>query len=88
MLDVAWTLELASSGDALHAHVSLDSIEPEAGDLVLLHHAPISFSENAVLQGRATVVRAGPLARAWARLSSFTQLSALYEVSFTPRHKP
>lgn len=86
-IEVSCTVEIAHTAESLHAHVVLDGIEPEAGDTVLVHDAPtnVRFGESLVCRRRATVVRAGPVRRAWTRLRARFELTELYEVSFSGR---
>lgn len=70
-----------------HAHVELaDNLMVAPGDQVLVHGDPIrvKFGESAVFHRTATVVRAGPVRRAWTRLVAYLGLTELYEVSFNP----
>lgn len=86
-VEVACDIEIEQTRDTLHAHVSLDGIEVEVGDEVLVHAAPshVAFGERSVTSSRATVWRATPLMRTVIRLQSYLQLTELYEVGFQPR---
>jgi hypothetical protein len=66
--------------------VTLEGVDLEPGDEVLVHNAPtkIGYGERIVCDRRATVVRAGWLTQFWTRLTSRFELTLLYEVSFTP----
>lgn len=88
--DVPCTVEVEHTSDSLHAHVELDGVEVEPGDTVTVHDAPtqVAFGEKIVCRRIATVVRAGPLQRAWTRLASRLELTELYEVSFSHRRTP
>jgi hypothetical protein len=85
-VEVPCSIEIEQTRDTLHAHVSLDGIEVDCGDEVLIHDAPshVGFGERIVTTSRATVVRATPLARTMTRLMSYLQLTELYEVGFQP----
>jgi hypothetical protein len=86
-VEVPCTIEVEHTPRSLHAHVDLDGIEPEPGDTVLVHDAPIDvgFGERTVRRSHATVTQAGLVERLWTKLVAFGELTELYEVSFTPR---
>lgn len=86
-LEVPCNIEIEQTHDTLHAHVSLDGIEVEHGDEVLVHDAPshVAFGDRSVTSSRATVWRASPFTRALTRLGSYLQLTELYEVGFQPK---
>ena len=75
------------SHDSLEAHVELDGHEPEIGDKITVHGAPITtrFGESLDLMRTATVRPAGVLEKAFIRLKALFTLTELYEVSFSPR---
>ena len=84
--DVDCTLEIENTFESLHAHVRLDggvSIEP--GDEVLVHGEPVEvpFGESRTLRRRATIRRAGPIERAWTRLTGDFEFMELCEFSFS-----
>ncbi len=83
---VPCTVELSNTAETLHAHVELDGVEVGPGDEVLVHDAPfiVAFGEHTVYHRSATVSRASWFARIWTRLCSRFELTALYEVSFSP----
>ncbi len=83
---VPCTVELSNTAETLHAHVELDGVEVGPGDEVLVHDAPfiVAFGEHTVYQRSATVSRASWFARIWTRMCSRFELTALYEVSFSP----
>ena len=83
---VPCTVELSHTAETLHAHVELDGIEVGPGDEVLVHDAPfiVAFGEHTIYQRSATVSKASWFARIWTRLCSRFELTALYEVSFSP----
>ncbi len=84
--DVGCTIEVEQTAESLHAHVSLDNdLEIRPGDEVTIHGAPIkvAFGDRVNLRRTATVVRAGALKRALTRLAGYSELTELYEVSFT-----
>jgi hypothetical protein len=85
-LEVSCIMDIARTAEELHAHVVLEGVEVQPGDTVLLHDAPPAVAQGTRMtcSGRATVVRAGRLGRAWARLGGMFELTSLYEVSFTP----
>jgi len=84
-IEVPCTVEVEHSFDSLHAHVDLQGIEVEPGDEVIVHGAPtrVEFGTRQVYNCRATVVRAGPLGRLWAKATAYLELTELYEVSFS-----
>lgn len=86
-VEVPCTVEIEQTPDSLHAHAVPEGIEIRPGDVVLVHGAPgrVGFGERIRVQGRATVMRAGPLRRAWTRLAGLFELTELYEVGFMPR---
>lgn len=89
--DTPCRIEIEQSAEHFHAHVELaGDIAIRPGDRVQVHGAPvqIAFGERAVFDRHATVERAGPLRRAWTRLSAQFELRELYEVSFTPGRLP
>jgi hypothetical protein len=85
-IEVPCTLDIAQLPETLHAHVTLEGVDVEPGDEVLVHNAPtrVAYGERIVCDRRATVVRAGWFSRFWTRLTSRFELTLLYEVSFTP----
>ena len=89
-MDVPCTVEIENTAESLHAHVTLDaSFDIEPGDAVQVHDAPglPPFGETVTVQRTATVTRAGRVERAWTKLIAMTELTELYEVSFTERRK-
>ena len=88
-VEVPCSIEIEQTRDTLHAHVSLEGIEVEHGDEVLVHDAPshILFGERIVTTSRATVVRATPFERVLTKLKCYLQLTELYEVGFQPKEE-
>lgn len=86
-IQAACLVDIARTAESLHAHAIPDGVEIRPGDRVIVHGAPpdIRFGERVELTCRATVLRAGPLTRAWVRLSSLLALTELYEVGFQPK---
>jgi hypothetical protein len=85
--DTACRIAIEQSPEHFHAHVELaGDIAIYPGDRVRVHGAPIRipFGHSAVHERVATVTRAGPLLRAWTRLTAYLDLTELYEVSFNP----
>jgi uncharacterized Zn finger protein len=73
--------------DSLEAHVELDDgLTVEPGDEVKVHGAPIRvpYGETLEIRRRATVRRAGPIERAWTRLTGDLEFMELCEFSFSP----
>jgi hypothetical protein len=90
-VEVPCTVDVEHSFDSLHAYVDLEGVEVGPGDEVLVHDAPteVPYGERVVCQRRATVVRAGPLERAWTRLvAGRLELAELYEVGFSSWRTP
>jgi uncharacterized Zn finger protein len=72
--------------DSLEAHVELDDgLTVEPGDEVKVHGAPIRvpYGETLEIRRRATVRRAGPIERAWTRLTGDLEFMELCEFSFS-----
>jgi len=89
-LDVNCTIEVENTFDSLHAHVELEGgIEIQPGDEVRVHGDPIvvPYGEKAVIHRVASVTRAGPLERAWTRLTGDLEFMELLEFSFTSGEK-
>ena len=53
-VEVPCSIEIEQTRDTLHAHVTLDGIDVEHGDEVLVHEAPshIGFGERSVTSSR------------------------------------
>jgi len=85
--DTPCTITVEQSPFHLHAHVELaGNVEIQPGDKVRVHGDPIivGFGESIMIERMATVHPAGPLLRAWTKLTAMGELNELYEVSFTP----
>ncbi len=89
-VEVPCTVDIEQSFDSLHAYVELEGVEVGPGDEVLVHDAPteVGYGERVVCERRATVVRAGPLGRLWAKITGLLELTELYEVGFSSWRKP
>jgi hypothetical protein len=83
--EVPCTIEIENTPESLHAHVELDGVDARPGDVVRVHDAPavVPFGERIVRRSRATVTRAGVLARTLAHLHGYRELTDLYEVGFS-----
>jgi hypothetical protein len=83
--EVPCTIDIENSIDSLHAYVELDGYDAGPGDEVIVHGAPTTLDpgQRIVIQGRATVIRAGLLDRLQAKLGGYLELTELYEVSFS-----
>ena len=83
--EVPCTIEIENTSESLHAHVELDGVDTEPGDVVRVHHAPaaVPFGERLVHRSRATVTRASLLARLVAYIDGYRELTELYEVGFS-----
>lgn len=85
-LETGCTIAVEHTADALHAHVELDGdLEIGPGDQVRVHGAPVRlpFGESIRLRRRATVSRAGPIARWWTKTRAGLDLADLYEITFS-----
>ena len=85
-VEVSCTLDVQNTFEALHAHLRLDGgVVVHPGDEVLVHGDPVSvpFGECRLLRRRATIRRAGPLARLWTRLTGDFEFMELCEFSFS-----
>ena len=86
--ELACTIEVEHSNEALEAHVALDG-NPDIGpgDRVRVHGDAIrvGFGEKITVRRAATLTRAGALLRAWTRFAGHFGMAELYEVSFTGR---
>jgi len=82
--EVPCTVELQNTAEFMQANVSLEGIEVETGDTVLVHDAPTSvpFGEHQIFQRRATVTRANALDRFVTKISAYLELTELYETGF------
>ncbi|MEM7694029.1 MAG: hypothetical protein AAF318_06245 [Pseudomonadota bacterium] len=82
------TVEVSHTFESLHAHVVLpDGLDPEPGDSVMVHGAPIlvPYGETASIARDATITRAGLLERLWVRLTGDLEFMELCEFSFSER---
>ena len=86
-VEVRCQVDIERTRDSFHAHAVPDGIDIRPGDVVLVHGAPtdIGYGERIACECRATVVRAGLLARAWTHVAGMFELGELYEVGFSPR---
>ena len=78
-------VDIEQTPDSLHAHVVIEGVQPGPGDKVIVHGAPtsIAFGERGTFQCRATIYRAGPIARQMTRAMSYLELTELYEIGFS-----
>ena len=85
-VEVACTIEIERSARWFHAHAVPQGIDIRPGDVVTVHGAPglVPFGSQMRIEGRATVVRAGWIARHWTRLAGVFALAELFEVGFQP----
>lgn len=90
VVEVRCDVDIAQTHDSFHAHAVPDGIDIRPGDMVTVHGAPIDigFGDHITCECRATVVRAGWLARAWTHVAGMFELTELYEVGFMPREAP
>ncbi len=82
--EVPCTVELEQTPEFMQANVSLEGIEVEVGDTVLVHDAPtfIAFGDHQFFQRTATVTRANALDRFLTRIGAYLELTELYETGF------
>lgn len=84
--DTPCRIAVEQSDAHFHAHVELEGdVAIQPGDKVRVHGAPIivGFGQSVLIERMATVHPAGPLLRAWTKLTAMRELKELYEVSFT-----
>ncbi len=86
-IEVECAVDIEQTHDSFHAHAVPEGVEIRPGDAVLVHDAPqaIRFGDRIACRCRATVLRAGPLARAWEHIAGLLELTELYEVGFQAR---
>lgn len=84
-LEVPCTVVIAHTADDCHAHVELQGVEVGPGDAVRVLDAPtqVDYGQRLQVERRASVRRAGWLARCWTHLTARFELTLLYEVSFS-----
>ncbi|WP_310496516.1 hypothetical protein [Sandarakinorhabdus sp.] len=85
-LETNCTIMIEHSADNLHAHVELDGdIALGPGDAVKVHGDPVRlpYGEALTLRRRVTVWKAGALRRWWTQLRAQTELTELYEITFS-----
>ena len=83
-IKVPCTVEIEQTSEFLGAHVSLEGIEVEVGDTVLVHDAPplVNFGEHQIFHRTATVTRASRFEQWRTKMSAYLELTELYEVGF------
>ncbi len=81
---VPCTVELEQTAEFMQANVSLQGIEVEVGDTVLVHDAPtsVAFGDHQFFERTATVTRANALDRFLTKMGAYLELTELYEVGF------
>ena len=85
-IETGCTVWVINTFDSLEAHVELDDgLVVQPGDEVKVHGAPIRvpYGETLEIRRRATVRRAGPIERAWTRLTGDLEFMELCEFSFS-----
>ncbi len=77
-------LDLAATEDTFHAHVSLNGVQVNEGDSVLVHRAPtrIALGSTQRLSSTATVSQASWPRRVLVRVLGTSGITDLYEVGF------
>ncbi|MEL6373913.1 MAG: hypothetical protein AAFR04_08080 [Pseudomonadota bacterium] len=84
--EVACTVRVINTFDSLEAHVELDGdVKIQPGDAVEVEGAPIivPYGESREIRRNAVVTRAGPIERAWTRLTGDLEFMELCEFSFS-----
>ena len=86
-IEVPCSIDIEQTAESLHAHAIAEGIDIRPGDTVMVLGAPprVGFGQRVAYEGRASVTRAGPLARAWTQMTALLQLTELYEVGFEAR---
>ncbi|NKB16583.1 MAG: hypothetical protein HC774_06540 [Sphingomonadales bacterium] len=88
--EVPCTVRVINTFESLEAHVELGGgVAVEPGDEVCVNGDKIvvPFGECLTLERTATVTRAGPLERAWTRLTGDLEFMELCEFSFSSGRK-
>lgn len=82
-------VEIEHSPASLHVHAVPIDVAIAPGDRVIVHEvrAPVP-GDLSRRECRITVERAGPLLRAWTRLTSIFAITELYEVGFEAEATP
>jgi hypothetical protein len=77
-------IDLAATEETFHAHVSLQGVEVNEGDAVLVHKAPsrIAIGATQHLTSTATVSQASWPRRLLVRVLGTSGITDLYEVGF------
>ena len=83
--NIPCTVEIAQTPDSLKAYVVLEGMDPGPGDKVIVHGAPtrIGVGEQGTFKCTATIIHAGPFTRAATRVTSYLELTELYEIGFS-----
>ncbi len=84
--EVPCTVHVSHTFDSLHAHVELvGDVRVNPGDEVIVHGEPIRvpYGETAVIERRATVIRANWLERTWTKMTGDLEFMELCEFSFS-----
>lgn len=89
-VEIDCDVDIEKSPESLHAHAVPDGIDIRPGDVVLVHGVPteIGYGQRLRCRCRATVLRAGPVARLWTEITALLELTELYEVGFQPKEAP
>jgi uncharacterized Zn finger protein len=89
-VDVACTIRVQNTWEALQAHVELDGdLKIEPGDEVIVHgeRVVVPYGQSVELRRTATVIRAGVIERTWTRLTGDLEFMELCEFSFSSGEK-
>lgn len=85
--EITCSVDIEQTFDSLHAHAIPEGVDLRPGDRVIVHGAPteVPFGETRSMTCRATVIRAGAVARAWTEFSAVFELAELYHCGFEPK---
>ena len=89
-IDVDCDIDIEQTPESFHAHAVPDGVDIRPGDVVTVHDVPtgVGFGDRIICRTRATVLRAGPLERAWTEFTGLFEITGLYEVGFEPKETP
>jgi hypothetical protein len=89
-VEVACDVDFEQTAESFHAHAIPSGIDIGPGDVVVVQGAPgfVGFGDRLTCRCRATVRKAGALARWWTEFAALFELTELYEVGFQPKETP
>jgi hypothetical protein len=88
-VEVSCFVDIEQTARNFYAHAVPEDIDLRPGDVVTVHGAPssVDFGQSLSRNCRATVLRAGPIARFWTRTTSIFAIADLYEVGFDAKEQ-